>query len=315
MVGIAGAGGAGLAALLPLTTWPGAFAGSVLLWTSTTLGPVMSARVMAGASRDVMARSMGALLAASFIGSTVASPFAGALAAGFGTRVPLAVGVAAFALAAVPLVMLGPPPERPAARGPVLPRRLWPILAVVPLAAFVAALPIPLLPLYLRDVAAIPLERVGLHVALMGVGTAIFAFVSGRVADAFGTAAAVLMDGAILALGAIGLVLLSGTEPAVGVAIVLVGANLALLPVLTAAVEPHLSIARRAAGSAALGFAFGLGASAASVLAGTLYEVDAALPYLATAALALPVTTMLAVAIARVARSGTGIPVLRSGSL
>lgn len=303
MVGIALAGAGGLAALLPLTHWPGAFVGSVLLWSSTTLGPVMNARVMVATSREVMARAMGSLIAASFIGSTLASPFAGALAAAFGTRMPLIVGAGAFVLAAIPLARLSVPAQREPARGPVVPRRLWPILAVVPVAALVAALPIPLLPLYLRDVAQVPLERIGLHVALMGVGTAAFAWLSGRLADAFGATAALLADGALLALGAITLVLVSGSEAAVAVAIVLIGANLAPLPVLSAAVEPHLVLERRAAGFAAVGFVFGIGASAGSVLAGMLYEVDAPLPYLATAALALPVITILAVAVRRVARS------------
>jgi DHA1 family tetracycline resistance protein-like MFS transporter len=137
----------------------------------------------------------------------------------------------------------------------------------------------------------------------MGVGTAAFAFLAGRLADAFGAVAGLLATGALLAFGAIALVLVPGSEAAVAIAIVLVGANLAPLAVLSAVVEPHLTARRRAAGFAALGCVFGVGASGGSALAGILYEVDARLPYLATAVVALPMATLLAVAVRRVARS------------
>lgn len=305
-------GSVGLAALLPLAHWSGAFIGSILFWSSTTLGPVMNARVTVATPRHLMARAMGSVFAATFLGSVVASPLAGPLSATLGPRAPLVAGAGSFFVAALVLASLSRPVRTASAGHVRLPRRIWPLLAFVPLSAVIAAIPVPLLPLYLRDVTGIPLERIGLHVALMGVGTAAFAVLSGRIADAVGAAAALLVDAIVLTAGALVLVLASGSETIVALSIFLIGANLAPLPVLAAAVEPHLPSERSAVGYATVGFAYALGVSAGTVLAGSLYEGDATLPYLVTAALALPVATMLALAVRHVLGSIAPDPVLRS---
>jgi len=57
---------------------------------------------------------------------------------------------------------------------------------VTPLASFIAVIVNPLFPVYVRDIAAVPLERVGIFVGLVALGAAASSAVNGRIADRFG---------------------------------------------------------------------------------------------------------------------------------
>src|SRR5207247_891542 len=92
-------------------------------------------------------------------------------------------------------------PPSPPADSPALPRSFWTLLAVTPLAAFVAVIANPLFSVYLRDVAAVPLERVGIFVGLIALGAAISSALNGRVADRFGPVPAIVGAGAVLTSG------------------------------------------------------------------------------------------------------------------
>src|SRR4029077_18274481 len=150
----------GAGSLVLLDHWEWSFASSILYWAGTAALPVMSAHVAASTSRPVLGRAMGAVYGAFFIGFIVASPLSGALAARFGMRAAILVGTIFFALSTTTTLrlrdgrgahLLGP------AR---FPRAFWALLALAPIGAFVAVLPTPLLPVYVRDVAAAPLEQV-----------------------------------------------------------------------------------------------------------------------------------------------------------
>src|SRR5205823_4531361 len=78
---------------------------------------------------------------------------------------------------------------------PPLPRSFWTLLAVTPLAALMANLVNPLFAVFVRDVADVPLERVGVYVGLIALGSAVFSAASGRVADRAGPAPAVIGAG------------------------------------------------------------------------------------------------------------------------
>lgn len=173
------------------------------------------------------------------------------------------------------------------------------MLAVVPFAAFVAVLPTPLLPVYLRDVGGVPLERIGLLAAFGNVGAAALSAASGRIADRVGPASMIVANVVAAAGGALVVALARG-EQALAAGIFLLGAAFAVNPVVAAALASVLPRARVALAYASFQLAFTIGFGAGGMAAGALYAADPLLPLLVTAALALPLGAIVALAASRV---------------
>ena len=303
IVGSGIAGLLGVLTLLPLAHWEGAFISSVLYWAGTAALPVMSAHVAATAPRAFLGRAMGAVYGSFFAGFIVASPLAGTVAARFGFRAAIIIGAACFALSTTAALGLSAG-RTPAARGSGrFPRSFWLLLSLTPVGAFVAVLPTPLLPVYVRDVAGSPLELVGVYVACVSLGSAIFSAAAGRLADRFGAAPAVIVNSAILVVGSVIAALLASNGLLVAIGLVLVGANVASNPVLAALLERIVPPSRVAFGYAAFQLAYGGGFGMGGIAAGALYDADAHLPLLATAALGLPVAFVVSLVAARIERS------------
>src|SRR4029079_5749512 len=142
--------------------------------------------------RDVLRAKLCIVYGAFFFGTILASPFAGAVASAFGLRGGIAVGCVAFVLSAAITFGLKSIPPHPSVESPPLPRAFWTLMAVTPLAAFVAVIVNPLFPVYVHDIAAVPLERVGIFVGLVALGAAISSGVNGRVADVIGPVPAIV---------------------------------------------------------------------------------------------------------------------------
>jgi DHA1 family multidrug resistance protein-like MFS transporter len=292
----------GALSLVPLDRWEWAFASSILYWAGTAALPVMSAHVAASASRAVLGRAMGMVYGAFFVGFIIASPLAGALAARLGMRETILAGAVFFALSTAGVLRLS------AGRGTHLfaaarfPRAFWALLALAPVGAFVAVLPTPLLPVYVRDVAGSPLELVGVYVACVSLGSAAFSAAGGRLADRFGAAPAVLANALLLTVGCAIAALLASSGFLVAVGLVLVGANVASNPVLAALLERVVPRARAALGYAAFQLVYAVGFGAGGIAAGSLYDADPHLPLVVTIALALPVAMVFAVVITQIGR-------------
>jgi len=292
----------GAASLVILDHWEWSFASSILYWAGTAALPVMSAHVSASAPRAVLGRAMGAVYGSFFVGFIVASPVSGALAARFGMRAAILAGAAFFALSTVTTLGLG------AGRGAHLlgaarfPRAFWVLLALAPVGAFVAVLPTPLLPVYVRDVVDTPLELVGLYVACLSLGSAVFSTVAGRLADRWGAAPAVILNAVVLTIGCAMAALLAANGLLVAIGLVLAGANVASNPVFAALLERIVPPARAALGYASFQLVYAVGFGIGGIAAGSLYNEDARLPMLVTIALALPVASIFALVIARALR-------------
>src|SRR5207247_9991833 len=100
-------------------------------------------------------------------------------------------------------------------------------------------------------------------------------------------------------------------EPLVGLAALLLGATQAANPVVASAVERIIPPARAAQGYATYQVAFALGFGAGGTTAGFLYDADPLLPFIATAALALPVAAIVAAVLLRSLGPGEGSGELR----
>jgi MFS family permease len=292
---------AGAAAFLPLQTWHGAFVGSVLYWSGSAAVPLMSAQIAATTDRASLGRAIGIVFGAFWLGNIVSAPFSGAIGAEIGLRATLGIAVVAF-LASSALVFgvraMPPIAEREHLR---LPRSFWTLLAITPFAALLSVVSVTLLPIYLKDVAAIPLERIGIYAALVALGSAVLAPAAGRAADEFGAVVALMGAAVVLTCGA-GLMSLAGrTESLIVVGALLLGATQAANPVLAAAVERILPRSRVALGYATYQLAFAMGFGSGGTVAGFLYAADPLLPFLVTVALALPVAATVAVVVARIA--------------
>lgn len=173
------------------------------------------------------------------------------------------------------------------------------LLGPTALAAFVAILPLALLPLYLREVAGIPLERVGVHFALVWIGAALLCAAAWRAAGRYGPTVAVVGLAALLVLGSSLLVLTASTEPLVATGSALLGASVAASPMLAARIERLLRPSRAALGYASLALCCAIGLGAGGWFAGALHDQDPRLPLLAAAALAWPVAGILSLALSR----------------
>jgi DHA1 family inner membrane transport protein len=302
IVGGAVTGTLGTLSLVVLDHWEWAIASSILYWAGTAGLPAFSAHIAASAPRAVLGRAMGLVYGAFFIGIIVASPLAGALAARSGMRAAILGGAIFFGLSAVTTMGLG------AGRGAHLlgaakfPPAFWALLALVPIGSFVAVLPTPLLPVYVRDIAGSPLELVGLFVACLALGSALFSVLAGRLADRIGPAPAVIVNALILTIGCATAALLASNGILVAIGLVLAGANVASNPVLAALLERIVPPARAALGYASFQLVYAAGFGAGGIVAGALYDADPHLPLLVTVALALPVAVVVALVVARITR-------------
>lgn len=293
----------GAAAFLPLASWQGAFAGSILYWIGSAAFPLMSAHLAATVPRARLGSELGIVYGGFFFGTIVASPFAGPVAAAMGLRGALAVACVAFVLSFALTFRLTATPPLPHVDSARMPRAFWTLLAVTPLAALIANITNPLFSVYVRDVAGVPLERVGIYVGLIALGAAIFSAANGRAGDRFGPAPAVVGAGAALTLGA-ALVALSGrSEPALALGAFLLGSQTAANPVLAAALERVLPASRSALGYSGFQLVFAVGFGTGGLLSGVLYDTDPLLPFLVQIALALPVTATVAVIVTRIVRA------------
>ena len=298
----------GALSLVLLDHWELATLSSILYRAGAAALPVMTAHAAATVPRDVLGRAMGLVYGAFFVGFIVASPLSGTLAARIGMRDTILLGTAFFALSTIATLGLT------AGRGAHLlepgpfPRAFWALLVLAPIGAFVAVLPSPLLPVYVRDVVDAPLELVGLYVACLSVGSALFSAAAGRLADRFGAAPAVLTNALVLTVGCAIAALGAGNGAVAAIGIVLAGANVASNPVFAALLERIVPPARAALGYASFQLVYAAGFGAGGIAAGGLYDADPHLPLLVTVALALPVAMVFAVVIARIARDRVPSP-------
>ena len=292
----------GAAAFLPLTDWHGAFIGSFLYWTGAAAFPLLSAHLASSTPRERLGGELGIVYGAFFLGTIIASPFAGSIGAAVGLRGGIAIGVVAFVLSAAITLRLRDIPPHPPAAHPPLPRAFWTLMAVTPFAALIAVISNPLFPVYVRDIAGVPLERVGVFVGLVALGAALSSVVNGRLADTLGPVPAIIGAGAVLTLGA-GVVALSGrSEAPLALGSLLLGSQTAANPVLVSALARVLPPARSGLGYTGFQLVYALGYGGGGLLAGALYDADPLLPLLVQVALALPVTAAVAVIVARVLR-------------
>jgi len=310
MVGLWVASTLGAAAFLPLTDWHGAFVGSVLYWSGSAAFPLLSAHLAATTPRARLGGELGIVYGAFFFGTIFASPFAGSIGAALGLRAGIAVGVVAFVLStALTLRLANIPPAAPV-ESPPLPRSFWTLLAVTPFAAFIAVIVNPLFPVYVRDIAAVPLEHVGFFVGLVALGAAASSAVNGRIADRLGPVPAIVGAGAVLTLGAATIALAGRGEPLLALGSLLIGSQTAANPVLVSALARVLPPARTGLGYTGFQLVYALGFGGGGIVSGILYDADPLLPLLVQMALALPVTAAVAVILSRVVRSREAIPSL-----
>jgi MFS family permease len=307
MVGTWVASTIGAAAFLPLTDWHGAFIGSALYWSGSAAFPLLSAHLAATTPRARLGGELGIVYGAFFFGTILAAPFAGSVGAALGLRAGIGVGVVAFVLSTAITLRLRHIPPAPMTETPPLPRSFWTLLAVTPLAAFIAVIVNPLFPVYLRDIAAVPLERVGIFVGLVALGAAASSAVNGRIADRFGPVPAIVGAGAVLTLGAATIALAGHGEPMLAVGSLLIGSQIAANPVLVSALARVLPPARSGLGYTGFQLVYALGFGGGGLLSGVLYDADPLLPLLVQIALALPVTAAVAVIVSRVIRSREAI--------
>lgn len=296
---------AGAAAFLPLTDWHGAFAGSVLYWIGSAALPLVSAHLAATVPRQRLGAELGLVYGAFFLGTIGAAPFAGAIGAALGLRAGLVLATAAFLLSTACTFFLTPTPPIRHVAGPSLPRSFWTLLAITPFAALVAGIVNPLFSVYVRDVAGVPLERVGIYVGLVALGAATLSALNGWIADRVGPSPAVVGAGVALTLGAGTIALAGRTEPTLALGSLLLGSQTAANPVLAAALERVLPVARSAVGYSGFQLVYALGYGSGGLLSGVLYDADPLLPLLVQVALALPVTASVAVVVSRVVRHGS----------
>lgn len=287
---------------LPITEWRFAFAGSLLYWVGGAALPLVSAHIAATVPRARLGTELGVIYGSFFLGTILASPFAGQAAATFGLRGAMTIGTAAFLLSTISIVFVRGYAPLPHAAGPPLPHAFWVLLAITPLAALIANIVNPLFPVYVRDVADVPLERVGVYIGLVAAGAALLATANGRVADLFGAAPAVITAGVLITVGASTIALAGRSELALGIGALLLGAQQAANPVLAAALERILPPSRATLGYSAFQLVYAVGFGTGGILSGVLYDLDALLPLLVQLTLAIPVTATIAVIVVRIVR-------------
>src|SRR5207302_1631556 len=145
-------------------------------------------------ARRGLGRALGIVLGAYFAGNIIGAPIAGVIAASIGFRAAVAIAAVLLAgSAALTFGLRSVPPH--VERGPFRPpRTFWILLGITPFAAMLSIVSLAFLPVYLREVAAIPLDRLGVYLGLVSVGAAGLAVAAGRFADAGGTVAGFLYE-------------------------------------------------------------------------------------------------------------------------
>jgi len=306
----AASGMLGAAAFLPLEDWRFAFIGSALYWAAIAGLPIMTSHLAATVPRERLGTSMGVVYASFFFGIILASPLSGLIAGAYGLRAPFAGAVVFFGLSLVCDALISGSAPLASLRTGALSGRFWALLGLAPLAGALAYLPTPLFTVYLRDIARVPLEGIGVLVAAVSLGSAAFSAAAGRLSDRVGVVPAVVGAAILVAVGSTSLVLGSGALPVLLVGSLLIGANQAANPVVAAAIERVLPPARLSVGYAAFQLAYTAGAGAGSILAGTLHDTDPLLPYLVSAALALPIAGVVSLVIVSAVRGAAagGVP-------
>ena len=298
----------GGAAFLPLSDWHGALIGSFLYNVGNAAFPLLSAHLAASTPRARLGSELGIVYGAFFFGTIFASPFAGPLGAAIGLRETMAIAVGAFVLSASLTLFLKdvrPTLNTATAR---LPRSFWILLAVTPFAALIGIIVNPLFPVFVRDVAAVPLERVGIYVGLIALGAAVFSSANGRIADTRGPFVAIVGAGVLLTIAATLVALAGHSEPTLALGSFLLGSQTAANPVLVSALARVLPPARAGVGYSGFQLVYALGFGAGGLLSGVLYDADPLLPLLVQIALALPVTVTVAMVVSRVVRSRGPLP-------
>lgn len=285
----------GAAAFIPLTHWSGAFVGSSLYWAAIAGLPIMTAHLAATVPRERLGTSMGIVYASFFFGIIVAAPLSGFIASAYGLRAPFAGAFVLFGGSVICDALISAGPVRAQLRSGPLPSRFWALLVLAPLAGLLAYLPTPLFPVYLRDLARVPLEAIGILVGAVSLGSAAFSAAAGRLSDRIGITPALVGAAVLVVVGSVALVLGSGSLALLLVGSLLIGANQAANPVVAAAIERVLPPARLSVGYAAFQLAYTGGAGAGSIVAGLLHDTDPLLPYLVSAALALPIAAVVTV--------------------
>jgi MFS family permease len=303
LVGTWFASALGGAAFIPLTDWRGAFIGSFLYWVGSAAFPLLSAHLAATTKRTRLGGELGIVYGAFFFGTILASPFAGAVGAAFGLRGGIAIAAVVFFISASLTLFIAHVPPAHKTGSQTLPRSFWMLLAVTPFAALVSVIPNPLFPVYVRDVAAIPLERVGVFIGLVALGSSLTSAVNGRVSDAFGPLPAIVGAGVFITLADAIITLAGRAEGMLALGSLLLGAQSAANPVLAAALARVLPPARAGVGYNGFQLAYAIGFGAGGSVSGVLYDADPLLPFLVQIALALPVTVTVAVIVSRVVRS------------
>jgi MFS family permease len=303
----------GAAAFLPLSDWRGAFVGSALYWAAIAGLPLMTSHLAATVARERLGSAMGAVYGSFFLGIILASPASGVIAGAYGLRAPFAGAVVLFGASLACEAFISRGPARSALRSGALSGRFWALLLLAPLAGMLSYLPTPLFAVYMRDVARAPLETIGVLVAAVSLGSAMFSAAAGRLADRVGVAPVVVGAAALVAAGSAMLVLWSGTLPVLLAGSLLLGANQAANPVVAAAIGRVLPPARLSVGYAAFQLAYTAGAGGGSMLAGALHDTDPLLPYLVSAALALPVAGVVSLVVVSAVRGAGASELLREG--
>jgi MFS family permease len=274
--------------------------GSALYWSGSAAVPVMTAQLAATTDRSRLGRAIGIVFGAYFFGNIIGAPLSGELAVRIGLRETMGVAVIAFVLSsALTLGVRALPPVtvRETLR---FPATFWTLLVITPFASCLSITSIALLPIYLRDIAAVPVEHIGVFVGLVALGSAVLAAGNGRLADGIGPVPALLGAAGILTAAAALMALAGRGEPVIALASFLLGATQAANPVLAAAVERILPPSRVALGYATYQLAFTVGFGAGGAVAGFLYEAEPLLPFIVTVALALPVAAVVALIVTRI---------------
>jgi MFS family permease len=290
----------GAATFLTLQDWHWAFVGSALYWSGSAAVPVMTAQLAATTDRRMLGRAIGIVFGAYFFGNIIGAPLATEIGERIGLRETIGLAVVAFVLSSALTLGVRALPPLAVREKLRFPATFWTLLVITPFASGLSIISIALLPIYLRDVAAVPFGHIGVFVGLVALGSAVLAAGNGRLADAIGPVPALLGASAILTAAAALMALAGRAEPVIALAAFLLGATQAANPVLAAAVERILPPSRVALGYATYQLAFSIGFGAGGAVAGFLYEADPLLPFLVTVALALPVAAIVALIVTRI---------------
>ena len=292
----------GVATFVPLTDWHGAFVGSALYWSGTAGLPLIIAYVTSTTPRAELGRALGIVLGAYFAGNIIGAPIAGVLAASIGFRAAIAIAAALLAgSAALTFGLRSVPPH--VERGPFRRRRTSPICPrSLPFAAMILECLTELLSVHLRDIADRSRSTASAqHRARCRSVLLVWRWPRAGPADAVGTVPALLGAAGVMTVAsvltdALGRPIQSSDSRRFSSARRKPRTPSSLPRWNGIGIPPACA---RAQGHATYQVAFALGFGAGGTVAGFLYEADPLLPFIATAALALPVAAVVAAVLSR----------------